>query len=224
MLTNRQIKLIFLESAIILVSVYIIIFILTSALDDSRINAIQTKIVSSSLDHDSSVVMTNFFEVFGSKDCDLLKKSISDQAEQLKTTREDLNRFSQRSLDQSLRWFSVQKRGIFLSQIDLMNLISNHNEVCEEKIHLITYFVDGEDTGLDRQGLILEQFSLLNENVVVLTFDFAFDDEEIVNNIKRHHDIRSPPFIIFNNVTSNDLQNTGIINIRTLNELLQRFE
>lgn len=222
MLSTDDIKLIFLESVLVVISIYFCLFFLTDVLDDYRIEDVESQLRESRLEHDSSVLSEEFSQAFGNSTCTLRKQEIMQEFNGLEGVGEEINRYTLRGLGRNLEPYSVVRRSYFLTQLELLNSVYTYNDRCDDEIFPVIQFVDAESDTMDRQGLILEQFYTTRDDVIVVVFDISFDDEEIVNELRDYYSVEETPFIVAGNKTSRNLTESGRVSLETLENEYER--
>lgn len=219
MLSKRQIKFIFLEAGLLVVSAFIVTFLISDYFDESRINQVEERLYESNLDQESSFVSNVFFESIKEDSCDLIKENIQKEFELIDDISVELGTYDLLASPHRDRYFSIKKREQILNQLDLYFKAKDYNEACNGSFYPVLYFVDGDSEEFDRQALILEQFRRNNEDrVLVFTFDDNFEDEPSLNQIKRPYNISEVPFIIMGDTTSREL-GEGVISLDVLEEV-----
>ncbi len=218
MFSKKEVKLLLLESLLIVIALYTLIFLATDWLDQERITDLESKLYESSLKQESRNVMDNYFQTLGDDNCRVMKESIQEEYEFVKDFQTDVTRYVMTGLGRNEPYYSIKKREYTLNQLNLLVKTNRYNEVCEETIYPVIYFTEGEDTGIDTQGLILEQFYEDTDDIIILIFDNNYEDEELLNELRKFYSVDRAPFIIFNNKTTREFTNNEVVNLRTLKE------
>lgn len=215
--TKKKVKLLLLESLLIVVAVYAIIFYLTDVLDQERFKELENQLTVSSLKQESRYVMNDFFSTFSENECELMRNSIYEEYDYVKDLFSDINRYVMSGLGRNEPRYSVNKREYTLNQLDMLNMINFYNEGCEDaKIYPLLYFNDGESSGIDTQGLILSQFYEETTDVIVLIFDKNYEDEQLLVKLRNYYNVTQAPFIVFGDKNTKDFTNNDIVYLRTL--------
>lgn len=212
-------NLIFLEAGFLTILVFFSAVIANEFLDERRAQSIDNKLFEASIEQDSFIALEVFQETFNSSSCELRKGKIFEHFAELKKVGTDVSNFGKLFLKSNENLSKLKQREYFLSQLDLYLYTIGYNQVCEEDVFPIIYFFNGLSTELDKQSIILEQFSINNKNeTIIVSFDYFYDGEIVLEMFKNKYNITTTPFVILNNLTSTQLSknNEGIISLNTI--------
>lgn len=218
MLTKKRRNLIFLEAFILTTVIYFFAIVINGYLDEQRIDELDYKITQSSLDFESMVIIENFFSQIEKNNCELKKEYIYKNFQDLKKIGTDLSNYGQLFLKENANLSLNKQREYFLEELALYRTVIDYNKICEEDIVPILYFFNSKSVELDKQSLILEQFTLNHKNeTVVFSFDINYKDEPLLEMIKKDYNVTYHPFIIINEkTTTNLLSEDGVVSLNTL--------
>lgn len=219
MISKKRRNLIFLEAAILSIIIYLFALILNGYLDEKRVEKLDYDLLNASLEFDNMIVSQIFYEKFNSSNCTKQRNFINDNFKDLKLIGNDLNNFGQLFLEKNKDLPLIKQRDYFLKQLSLYGFWYNYNKVCgNETIVPIIYFFNSKTVKLDKQALILEQFSRNHENKsIIFSFDINYKDEPLLETIKQNYNVTFSPFIIIGNKTTRNLHNQDlIVDINTL--------
>lgn len=213
MISKKRRNIIFLEAAILTFVIYLFALILNGYLDDKRVEQLDYEMINASIEFDNMIIAQNFYEKFNSTNCDKQKDFINNNFKNLKLIGSDLNNFGQLFLEKNNELSLIKQREYFLKELSLYGFMYNYNQMCEnETIVPLIYFFNSKNTNLDKQSLILEQFSRNYENeTIIFSFDINYNDEPLLNLIKNKYNITFSPFIIIGNKTTRNLNNQNLI-------------
>jgi len=221
MISNKDRKLIFIEAGIVIILVYLFIMGLTYVLDEFRIKELDKQVQIYTLKHESFLAMNSFYDAEGKTNCEFSKKYIFQEYEEIKELSTDLSSFKNRILSSSESKHNIKKRQFLMAQAENFNKISLHNELCENKIYPIFYFIDGDLTGFNQQALLLQQFSLSHKNEIIIhILDINYKDEIIIKLLLNLYQIENHNTVIFGNLSNKEGNPIGIYQ---LNEELTRL-
>lgn len=219
MLSKRRRTLIFIEAAILTIAIYLFSIVANGYLDELRVNTLNEKILEKSLEEDSYLIGSYFYNSFDVNSCDFRKNKIFSSFEELKELGTDLTNYGSLFLDSNEGLSKLKQRKYFQDQLELYEQVLDYNFDCENELFPIVYFYNGLSTSLDKQSIILDQFSLNNKNkTVIFSFDYFFENEPNLEILKKTYLVSNPPFIIFNqNKTSNSLKGSdGLVSLNSI--------
>jgi hypothetical protein len=218
MLSKKRRTLVFFEAGILTLIVYLFSIMANSYLDTERFLDINQKLLAGSIDSDTLYSQNQFYSTFEISNCNTRKEQIYSQFKNLKKLGTDITNYGQLYLEKNKETSDLKKRTYFLDQLKLYGEILQYNYYCEDKIMPIIYFYNGLSSQIDKQSIILEQFSINNKNkTIILSFDIFSENEPILNNIKSIFNISFTPFILINNKTTKDfITSENIISLNSL--------
>lgn len=226
MISKKRRNQIFIEAGILTLFIYLFAIILNGYLDQQRINYLDERVLESELEKESLATSKFFYENFYDYSCELKRESIFLRQLKLKDIGDDLSNFGSLFLDYNKDISLGKQRSYYLEELDLYNDVVDYNKNCEDIIVPVFYFFDAQSTSLDKQALVLEQFSLNQENkTVVFSFDFYYDDEVLLELIKDKYDVTGVPFLIIGNKTSRNLErdDAGIVSLNAISVEFKRI-
>lgn len=223
MLSKKRRTLVFIEAGILTLLVYLFSIMANSYLDSERFSDINQKLLSSSIEFDSSYAQNNFYSTFEISNCEKRKTNIRTQFQNLKKLGVDITNYGQLYLERNKEYSKLKKRTYFLDQLKLYADVLDYNNHCDVKILPIIYFYNGLSTQIDKQSIILEQFSINHKNeTIIFSFDIFSEDEPILNNFKKNFNITFAPFVIINQKTTKNFDTSE--NVISLNSLEIEFK
>ena len=217
MLDKRTRTLIFLEAAMIVTIVFILSIALTHYLDNWRMQDLDKQIAHHELHHNSFLVANSFFETIGIEDCEFSQKMILNEYEVIKELGEDVNLYKLRILKRNEEIHDLRKREYLIIQVENLNKVFKHNERCEEKIYPLLYFLDGEITGFDAQGLLLQQFEVSNDDVLLYNIDINYRQEISIDLLMKEYNVTRHGIVQFGNLSNHEGGSVNVVQL--LNEL-----
>ncbi len=220
MLSKRRRNLIFIEAGILTLIIYFFALILNGYLDNQRVEVLSTEFANMQLTTEGNLVEDRFYETFNlSYDCEIKKRNIFDKQKTIKQIGTDLSNFGQLFLEKNKEVSLNKQREYFLEEIELYLQVQDYNKICEEDIIVpVIYFFNSLNTQLDKQSLILEQYSLNHKNeTIIFAFDINYENEPLLIKIKNKYEATYSPFVIIGNKTTRTLQNNnGIVDLNTI--------
>ncbi len=220
MIKKKARRLLFLEAAIFILIVYILILGTTLILDELRIKELDTQISKQGMKHEAFLASNTFYEAMGKTNCEFSHKHIMDEYDDIKELSMNIASFKNRILPRNEKYHDLKKREYIIAQTENLNKIKKHNELCEKKIRPIFYFIDGDIIGFNQQALILQQFAMNHrDEIIIYTLDINYDDEPTIKALIETHNVTRHNTIIFGEL--NNLEG-GQINIGTLTQELNR--
>ncbi len=211
MLSKKARRLLFLETAMTVLIIYLLIIGITFIIDIWRINELDRQIQNQSIGHESFLASQSFYESVGITDCNFSKKLILDEYEEMKELSTNLASFKNRILKIHEKNHDLKKREFLIAQAENFNKVKTHNDRCDEKIYPLLYFVDGDVIGFNQQALILQQFTINNKNeLIIYTLDINFDEEPVVQILLNQHNITKHNTIIFGNISNTEGGSLGL--------------
>lgn len=219
MISKKRRYLLFLEAAIITLLVYSSAILVNDHLDEMRTDSLNYEFANSTLAFQGMLTSSDFLSAFNqSNSCEVEKDYIFRLFPQLKDIGTDLSNFGKLYLRQNENFSLTKQREYFLQQLSLYRTVLEHNKNCEDNIVPVLYFFDSTDPSLDKQSLILEQFSLNHRNkTIVFSFDINYNKEPLLEYLKDKYNVSSAPFIVIGNKTTRDLKNNnGLVSLNTV--------
>jgi len=226
MLTKRRRTLIFIEAGILTFVVFLLSILSNSYLDDKRFDDLNEKLLEGAIESDLSFTENEFYSTFEIENCVARKANLYSQFQNIKKLGTDITNYGQLTLKINEEVSKNKKRDYFLDELRLYGDVLQYNGDCEDKVLPVLYFYNGLSTSLDKQSLILEQFSLNKKNqTLIFSFDYFIDDEPILNNFKEDLNVRSTPFIFINGKTTNELSQVNrVVSLNTLTIEYKKFK
>ena len=220
MIRKKARRLLFVEAAIFILIVYILVISITLILDEIRINELDAQIKKQGIKHEAFLASNIFYEAMGKTNCEFSHKYIFDEYDDIKELSINIASYKNRILTRNEKYHDLKKREYIIAQVENLNKINKHNDVCEKKIRPIFYFIDGDIIGFNQQALILQQFGMNHqEEIIIYTLDINYDDEPIIKALLELYNVTNHNTIIFgelNNVAG------GQIGIGALTQELNR--
>ncbi len=217
MISKKRINIIFLEALLLTLIIYSGAFFFNNYLDSQRLNQLNNNFENSKLNFYSYQISNIFFENFNKdsneKICKIQKKFIFNNFLVLKELGLDINNYGQLFSEGNKNYSLNKQRKYFLDQLSIYRIVLNYNKLCKNQTIIpVIYFFNGKDNNLDKQSLILKQFSLNNINKsIIFSFDINYEDEPLLTNIKKKYNITFTPFVILNNKTTRNMKNENLI-------------
>ncbi|MBS3175910.1 hypothetical protein J4457_01605 [Candidatus Woesearchaeota archaeon] len=189
-------KKIFIRSFFIALLLFLVGVFANSLLDVPRLSLINEVMKDHELHREAYLTEKLFLTVFQGNECEHVSRRIEQLKEELKQVGIDLSTYSTSS------WlhkgdFDFLKRKYFLLELRLLNLITGINQVCDSQFIPIIYFYQVDDEISERQGYVLDEISEGFKNqVFIFSFDKDYEDEPLLNTLKRKYKISQAPTII----------------------------
>lgn len=226
MLSKKRRNILFIEAGILTLIVYFSALFLNGYLDNYRFIELENKIDEININSEASIILSDFHNSFSTNNCSLRKNYILNEFIKLKLFGRDLTNYGQLFLKSNENFSLNKQREYFLEEINLLNEVLKYNNKCnEDKLFYILYFFNSKKTNLDKQSIILEQFSLNNKNKsIIFSFDISYKDEPILEDIKKNYNVTYSPFIIIENKTSRFMHKTnGIVDLNSISVEFKKF-
>lgn len=226
MLSKKRRNILFIEAGILTLIVYFSALFLNGYLDHYRFIELENKIDEININSEASIILSDFHYSFSTNNCSLRKNYILNEFIKLKLFGKDLTNYGQLFLKSNENFSLNKQREYFLEEINLLNEVLKYNNKCnEDKLFYILYFFNSKKTNLDKQSIILEQFSLNNKNKsIIFSFDISYKDEPILEDIKKNYNVTYSPFIIIENKTSRLMHKTnGIVDLNSISVEFKKF-
>lgn len=221
MLSKKERNLLFLEALIITIIIYFFALFLNGYLDEKRIESLNDKMTDTTLNFQVVDVMENF-KTNESNNCELQKKYLFQNFKDIKKVGTDINNYGQLFLSENENISLNKQREYFLKQLTLYRTTLEYNKECKDKIVPVIYFYNSKSVSLDKQSLILEEFSLNHINqTIILSFDINYINEPILQMIKNKYNVTYSPFVIINENTTRTLENQN--SVVSLNSITIQF-
>ncbi len=226
MLSKRRRNLIFVEALVLTIFIYLFAVIINGYFDDSREETLNKVFYSSELKMETYYALNDFL-FLNNMSCETGKNLLFDREESLKSVGTDLTNYGKLFLDINLNKSLIKERKYYLDELELFSLANEYNELCDDKIFIVLYFFNGFSTSLDKQSLILDQFSLNNENKsMIFSFDINYEREALVNIIKNKYNVNFVPFIIIGNKTTREFEHDKdlVVDINSITIEYKKFK
>lgn len=195
----------FLEAGIFLLIIYLLIIGITFVLDTWRINELDKQINTYTLKHESFLATNSFYEVMRKKDCNFSKTYIFNEYADIRELSINIASFKNRILSTNEKLHDIKKRDFIIAQAENLNKIQKHNDVCENKIYPLFYFVDGDVIGFNQQSLILQQFAMNHkEDIIIYTLDINYDEEPVIKFLLDIHKVKYHNTVVFGELKNID--------------------
>jgi hypothetical protein len=175
-------------------------YIVNYNLDFWRYDKIQETIEIQELGTQNYYLEKSFINIIGEDHCEVITRRLNALKSEIRNIGNDLTNYGKGTIFKK-HDFDYLKRKYFLLELNLYNLIMTQNEKCGVTTIPIMFFYDIDHGESTTQGYILEDMSLddeFRENIVVLSFDIDYQDENALNLLKRKYGIEEPPTIIIN--------------------------
>jgi hypothetical protein len=210
MISKKARRLLFIETTIILILIYLAIIGITAILDTYRIQELDNQIQTQNIAHESFIASKKFYDSLGITDCEFSKKHIFEEFEEIKDLSINIASFKNRILKMNEKQHELKKREYIIAQAENYNKVNIHNTICKNKIHPILFFIDGDDIGFNQQALILQQFSLENQDeIIIYTLDINFREEPIIRYLMELNEVERHNTIIFGELNNTQGGNIG---------------
>lgn len=199
MVEKRFRKDIFISALIIAIFIFGIGFFLGYIQDKFRINEGLEILRTSELDSESFTVEKEFFDVFGSQDCELQEQRLKKLTEDLGEIGSTLAGYDAKKLI-GTKDYNYLKRKYFILELKTYSFNKQVSENCNDhKTKTILFFYDVENNEESlRQGYVLDVLVKQDQDVRIFSIDRQFRDDLILSSIKKFYGITQSPTLILN--------------------------
>lgn len=191
---------------------------LNYALDNARIDSINSVINAHELDTESYILEEEFTEYMGGNKCEVMKDRIQSLKEEIHEVGFELSNYGAKSIFKK-KDMDYLKRKYFLLELKFYHLITRINDNCGQVYVPILFFYEIDDDLSERQGYILDDISESHKKTVaVFSIDKDYKDEPLVTAFVKKFNVTTAPSIVIGNV-----KKTGITYGKEINETINNF-
>ncbi|MBW2977466.1 hypothetical protein KY331_01355 [Candidatus Woesearchaeota archaeon] len=188
-------KHVFLISIFLTVFIFSIGFFFSYGLDILRINELDRVINDYHLSSEAYLAQRDFINTFGGDKCTIITSKVQELKEEISTVGSDLSKYGEKTIFKK-RDFDYLKRKYFLLELKFYSLLKEL-EHCDDRYIPIMFFYKKDDDLSIRQGYVLDELNkYFKTEVVVFSFDVDYEDEPLLNFLKKKYNISKPPTII----------------------------
>jgi len=188
-------KHVFLISLLLTVFIFSLGFFLSYGLDILRINELDNEINNYQLSSEAYLIQKDFINTFGGDKCAIISSKVQELKEEVSQVGTDLSKYGEKTLFKK-RDFDYLKRKYFLLELKFYSLLKELRDCDDRYIPILFFYKKDEDLSV-RQGYILDELGKsLKSEVVVFSFDIDYEDESLLNLLRKKFNISSSPTII----------------------------
>ncbi|MEM4268449.1 MAG: hypothetical protein QXK37_06505 [Candidatus Woesearchaeota archaeon] len=203
--------------------IFIISFIVTSLIfilgiatnyifDFARIDEIESVIAAHEIDSESYLLEKETVESMRGDKCQVMTNRMIDLKNEIHQVGAELTNYGSKTMFKK-EDLDYLKREYFLLQLNFLTIINKLNKECGASFIPILFFYKIDDPDSLTQGYVLEDLSQqYRTEIVVLSFDKDYEDEPILNLLKKKYNITTAPTVIIENQTFTGLTYTGELN------------
>lgn len=217
---NQIKRSIFLTSLVLTLIIFLSGIMLSYILDFYRMDEIERVIETHEADRTAYMLEQQFMHSVGGDNCNVMGKRFYDLKMDIHKVGIALNSYKGRSMVTKVD-FDYLKRHYFLLELEFFTLIKRLNLECNMDYVSILFFYEKDDPDSITQGYVLEDISKsFTTNVVVLSLDKDYLDEQLVSTLVNRYNVTVAPTIVINNLKVEGLQYGGVVNA-TVKEIIR---
>lgn len=191
-------RVLLLLSLIITIGLFIGGFFVGMLFDSSRTNDLDALLLKTQMDTESFVTERQFFDTFGSTDCNVLNERVIELGTRLGEIGNALARYDAKKMSKGELYNQLRRRYFLLgiNAYSLRKQVFNYCNAPNTNTVLFFYNIENNQEALN-QGYALDSIVNKRKNLVVISIDVGFEDSAI-KSLAKYYGITKAPAIVLN--------------------------
>lgn len=190
MLKKTKVRKLIYEVISISIVVLLLTLLVSNYFDSKRIQQTKENLRETEIQTAADLAEIQFIDLFDKKPCEIEKRQILSNQEELLNLSSDTNRYRQRILSKNIPFIAISAKEQSLQQISLMLKAIDYNQRCDSSFDIMTYYYNGLDESFDTSALTTRQYQKSNSNSTLLfTIDIQYADNPMIEFLISNHTI-----------------------------------
>ena len=195
----------FIYAIIITLLLYTFVFSSNLIIDDYRIKYLKELLVeqdNSFKSNSLTIEHLNYIDIHSNNSCEIQKSAINSSYRTLIKSLEKHKQISSKMFNLSYYDSDSYLKKSYNHKFNLLLLTNEFNNNCDPDKKILFYFFNSTKQTFDRQAIILEQFSLNHDDLIVIPLEVSFKEKHPLIEFEiSKYNYTHLPFMVLENIT-----------------------